>query len=62
MYHLVSEEAGALEGLYLRTSEFEEHLQYFKDNNFTFITMKDLKAYWEGTKALPAKPILLTFD
>lgn len=62
MYHLVDEEAGALEGLYLRTSEFEEHLQYFKDNGFTGITMKDLQDYWAGTKALPEKPILLTFD
>jgi len=62
MYHLVDDEAGSLEGLYLRTSEFEEHLQYFKDNNFTPITMRDLAAYWEGTKALPEKPIVLTFD
>ncbi|AMP20218.1 hypothetical protein AZF37_02635 [endosymbiont 'TC1' of Trimyema compressum] len=62
MYHLVDEEAGALEGLYLRTSELEEHLQYFKDNNFTPITMNDLQGYWMGTKALPKKPILLTFD
>ena len=62
MYHLVDEKAGALEGLYLRTSEFEEHLQYLKCNNFTPIVMKDLQEYWIGIKALPKKPILLTFD
>lgn len=62
MYHLIDEKAGALEGLYLRTSEFEEHLQYLKDNNFTSITMKDLQGYWAGTKALQKKSILITFD
>ena len=62
MYHLVDEEAGSLEGLYLRTSEFEEHLQYFKENNFAPITMRDLADYWAGTKELPEKPIILTFD
>ncbi len=42
--------------------EFEEQMAYLYQNGFTTITPEDLMAYLNHGKALPEKPILITFD
>ncbi len=43
-------------------AEFEEQMAYLSQNGFTTITPEQLMAYFNHEKALPAKPILITFD
>ena len=50
------------DGNYLAKSLFEEQLQYLKDNNYYFPTMKELKQYLDGEIKLPPKSIILTMD
>ncbi len=42
--------------------EIESDLKYLKENNYSSITMTDLIDYVSGGKALPEKPIILSFD
>ncbi len=37
-------------------------MQYLNDNGYNTISVKQLLGYWDNGKALPAKPVLLTFD
>ena len=41
---------------------FEAQLKYLSDNGYTTISLYDLHAHLNQGKALPAKPIILTFD
>ncbi len=41
---------------------FERDLQYLQQNGYTTVTVADLIAYVDEGKALPGKPIMLTFD
>jgi peptidoglycan/xylan/chitin deacetylase (PgdA/CDA1 family) len=43
-------------------SDFEAMLKYLKDNGYTTVTTKDLWWSLDQTAALPAKPVMLTFD
>jgi peptidoglycan/xylan/chitin deacetylase (PgdA/CDA1 family) len=43
-------------------ADFESMLKYLKDNGYTTITTKDLWWSLDQTAALPAKPVMLTFD
>lgn len=42
--------------------QFEEHLQYFKSQGYTTITLKQLVYYLTIGKPLPPKPLIITFD
>ena len=42
--------------------EFEEQMAYLSENGFTTITPDQLMAYLNHDRALPEKPILITFD
>lgn len=41
---------------------FEEQMRALKDKGYTPITVDDIAKYWKRKKALPEKPILITFD
>jgi peptidoglycan/xylan/chitin deacetylase (PgdA/CDA1 family) len=68
MYHYVSWLPATDPNMDLRKdltvspSDFEAMLKYLKDNGYTTITTKDLWWSLDQTAALPAKPIMLTFD
>ena len=49
-------------GLRVSPKAFDKQLNYLKENKYTTINMDDLYDYSQGSKALPNKPILLTFD
>lgn len=42
--------------------QFEEHLRYFKSQNYTTITLRDLVYHLTTGKPLPPKPLIITFD
>jgi peptidoglycan/xylan/chitin deacetylase (PgdA/CDA1 family) len=66
MYHKVPEQTLQTQHrIFVTKDTFEAHLQYFKNQNFTTLTFKDLEAYRSGKKdfsTFPKKPLVLTFD
>ncbi|MBI4039386.1 polysaccharide deacetylase family protein [Candidatus Daviesbacteria bacterium] len=43
-------------------ADFEKQMQYLAENNYTTITLGQLKNSLDGKNNLPARPIILTFD
>lgn len=48
--------------LFLQLEAFKEQMQYLVDNNYHFLTINEMKKYYNEDYALPDKSILLTFD
>jgi peptidoglycan/xylan/chitin deacetylase (PgdA/CDA1 family) len=66
MYHYISASPSAQDriryGLSVTPEKFAEQLQLLSDNGYTTISLRDLYEYLAVGKALPDKPIILTFD
>lgn len=67
MYHQVvaDESFSSPHKIYITTKNFETHLRYLQENNFSTITFEDLYKYKTGEnnlKKFPKKPIIITFD
>lgn len=64
MYHKVGDAppGSRLKKLWVTTAEFRRQLQYLKDHGYTPVTFSDWKAAETGGPALPAKPVMITFD
>ena len=66
MYHYVDDEpppAGPYaDGLTVRTPDFEEELAYLVDNGYHTVTLAEVYLAMAGLRALPEKPVALTFD
>ncbi len=60
MYHSVLKSRSG--DYIIHPSEFENDLKYIKENGYQTIVMQDLIDYVYEGKALPSKPIILTFD
>lgn len=62
MYHLVTKN-GKLVGRYgITPDELESDLKFLKENGYETIVMADLIAFVYRGRALPEKPVMLTFD
>ena len=48
--------------LFVTLEQFEEQMDYLYKNNYTIITLNDVKDFYIKHKPLPEKSILLTFD
>jgi len=58
-YHQVSIE----DDIYSVTAtQFEEQMNYLQEKGYTAISLEQLNNFYEGAGALPAKPIIITFD
>jgi len=59
MYHTssVEEPKSNLKELYVKPAEFENQIEYLKDNGYTFVTFDD----WNRLNNIK-KPVMLTFD
>ena len=63
MYHHVgSEKPGMYSGLSITPEQFQREMQRLSDRGYTPISSADWVAWCESGKALPTKPILITFD
>ena len=65
MYHRVTDgkPAGTKHGIYVTQFEFERQLAHLKrTGGSTTITFADAKAIEEGTRIIPKRPVILTFD
>lgn len=66
MYHYVSEPPEDADeyrtDLSVAPQQFRQQLQYLKDNGFTTIDLYDLSLAVTARKALPEKPVILSFD
>lgn len=49
-------------GAILPKENFVAQMSYLHQNNYTTITLRDLYQYFNGSKELPAKRVLITFD
>lgn len=61
MYHKVSGN-GTRDYLTVTTDQLAEQWQYLRQQGFTPILFSDLIGFVSGGKALPPRPVLLTFD
>lgn len=65
MYHYVYTESDTPEninGNYIKDSDLEEQLKYFKENDYYFPSFSELRAYVDGKLSLPEKSAIITFD
>jgi peptidoglycan/xylan/chitin deacetylase (PgdA/CDA1 family) len=66
MYHYISEPPPGADAyrkdLSVRPEQFREHLAYLKDAGYTVVTLDDLLYALAQGRALPEKPVILTFD
>ena len=60
VYHRVSDTD--TNPMTLKVADFDAQMKYLVDNGYRVIAPDDLLDAWETGKALPAKPIVLTFD
>lgn len=62
MYHSIQKNNKSKSKFVITPDEFEGDLKYIKDNGYTTVVMQDLIDFVYDNKALPEKPIMLTFD
>jgi peptidoglycan/xylan/chitin deacetylase (PgdA/CDA1 family)/glycosyltransferase involved in cell wall biosynthesis len=64
LYHRVTDgkPAGTKHGIYVAQMEFERQLAFLKRKGCTTITFADVKAIEEGSRIIPKRPVILTFD
>jgi len=49
-------------GLSTSPEDFRQQMDYLDDHGFHPVTLDDVRAYFAGTRALPDRPVVLTFD
>lgn len=62
MYHQVSENSSLWGDYVIPASLLKEDFEYLKNNNYTPIKIKDILDFTKGTKKLPEKAVVITFD
>lgn len=62
MYHLITKNGGLVGRFGITPEEMESDLKYLKENGYETVVMSDLIAFVYRGRALPKKPVLLTFD
>jgi peptidoglycan/xylan/chitin deacetylase (PgdA/CDA1 family) len=64
MYHKIGDfpPGSKLAKLWVSAADFRRQLEYLRDRGYTAITFSDWRDAEAGTKPLPEKPVLITFD
>lgn len=62
MYHSILNNPSRQGDYVITPAQFEQDLQYLQANGYTTVVMADLIAYVKEGKALPDKPVVITFD
>lgn len=58
-YHRIANEDNPMT---VPPADFEQQLQYLRDQGYTSVTLDEVAAYLAGNGELPAKPVVITFD
>lgn len=61
-YHSIQDSNEEENKYIIKTETFEEMVKSLKENDFTFLTLKDVEDIIYNGKELPKRPILITFD
>jgi peptidoglycan/xylan/chitin deacetylase (PgdA/CDA1 family) len=62
LYHVVKPDPDPTNPWQFSLEEFEKHMAYLKENGYRTLTMKQYFNILDKKAAMPAKPILITFD
>jgi len=64
MYHVIARPfpASPFPGLYVPPAEFRSQINGLAAAGYRAVTLDRVRAAWQGTAVLPAKPIVITFD
>lgn len=62
MYHQISENSNLWGDYVIPSSVLKSDFEYLKNNGFTPVRIKDIVDYSKGTKDLPEKAVVITFD
>src|SRR5215831_9157770 len=64
MYHVIARPfpASPFPGLYVPPAEFRSQMNALAAAGYRAVTLDRVRAAWQGTAVLPAKPIVITFD
>lgn len=62
MYHQISENSSLWGDYVIPTSLLKDDFEYLKNNDYTPVKIKDLLDFTRGTKVLPEKAVVITFD
>jgi len=62
MYHHVHKKADSWGKFVISPGELAEDLKYLKENGYQTVSIEDLENFTSRGKALPEKPVMLTFD
>ncbi|MEZ0480622.1 polysaccharide deacetylase family protein [Planococcus sp. SSTMD024] len=61
-YHVISHDPDPNNLYQYSVEEFEKQMAYLKENGYSSLTIDQYFEILDGTAAMPAKPILITFD
>ena len=62
MYHGITKDPSEVSEYTISAETFESDLRWLGDNGFTTVSARQITDYVEKGTALPAKPVLITFD
>ncbi|WP_053362863.1 polysaccharide deacetylase family protein [Bacillus sp. FJAT-27251] len=62
LYHVVKPNPDPTNPWQFSLEEFEKHMAYLKENGYSTLTMKQYFNILDKKAAMPAKPVLITFD
>lgn len=62
MYHVIEDFNGPLEQLYVSPLEFRKQMEFLQKHGFHTVPVRDVLNHWKYGQALPANPIVLSFD
>lgn len=62
MYHHISEKPSSWGAYVISPAQFEQDLDFLKQNGYTTVTTKQLIDFEANQTPLPKKPVLITFD
>jgi peptidoglycan/xylan/chitin deacetylase (PgdA/CDA1 family) len=64
MYHVIAPapEEAAYPGLFVAPSLFAQHMAYLARHRYHVVTLQQVWDHWHGGTALPAKPVVVSFD
>lgn len=61
-YHNFTENNESTDDLTIPINQFEEQLQYLKENHYYTLSLDELYQYKQGKKKIPIKSVLITMD